>query len=157
MTSLVIFALEGLLQTSDGRPADTGLHLYRAHHGQPGAHLVLISSATDLVARRFLHEHKIPPPSQVITDAADVDSWVIKCELIRRSGPYPVDYAVVPDPDLASELYYHGFSVLLFTDPRYARPEWRPDSTAPEPSPWMRFARELTATEKQRRSDTRIS
>lgn len=157
MTALVIVSLEGVLQTADGRPADTGLHLYRAHHGQPAAHLVLISSATGEVARHFLHEHKIPEPSQVITDAADTGSWVIKCELIRRTGPYPVDYVIVPDPGLAAELYYHGFSVLLFTDPRYARPEWRPDAQAPEPSRWMQFAIDLTATEKLRLADKRIS
>lgn len=156
MTGLVIVSLEGVLQSADGRPVETGLHLYRAHWNQPRCHLVLVSAATDAVARQFLHEHKIPEPAQVIPGADDIGSWAIKCELIRRTGPYPVDYVIVPSPDLAAELYYHGFHVLLYTDPRYARPEWRPGAAAPEPSQWMRFAIELTETEKQRLADKRI-
>ena len=143
MTSLVIVSLEGVLQTADGRPADTGLHLYRAHRNQAAAHLVLISTATDQVARHFLHEHKIPEPSQVITDAVNTDTWVAKCQLLRRTGPYPVDYVIVPDPGLAASLYYHGFCVLLYTSPQFARPEWRPDAPAGQPLAWSMLAEEL--------------
>ena len=79
----------------------------------------------------------------MIPDAVDTDTWVSKCQWIRRTGPYPVDYVIVPDPGLAAELYYHGFCVLLYTSPQFARPEWRPDAPGLQPPSWAALAAEL--------------
>src|SRR5580704_17764798 len=44
-------------------------------------------------------------------------------EGMRLSGGL-IDLLVDPDPAVASAAYDHGFTVLLFLSPSYARPEW---------------------------------
>lgn len=121
----MIFALEGVLQSDGGRPVEAGCRLYRAVRNSLLHQVGVISAADQDTARRFFDHQHMTAPTFIRPDTPAL-TWQAECQLIRRAYPYEIDYIVVPDPHIAEALYYEGFRTLLWTDPRYTRPEHRP-------------------------------
>lgn len=158
MTSIVIFALEGVLQSDGGRPVEAGCRLYRAIRSsmlyQPG----VISSANGDTARRFFDNQHMAAPTFVHASTPQTPpDWDNECRLIRRAFPYEIDWVIVPAPDIASILYYEGFRVMLWTDPRYSRPEHRPDAKPAAASSWAALAQGLAGDKNLIAADDRIT
>jgi hypothetical protein len=72
---------------------------------------------------------------------------------IRSKGK--VDFVVTEDSDLAKLLLEQGIPVLVFLNPRYARPEFRPDGRAGKKS-WDEITNELDKQQGLYNEDRRI-
>lgn len=59
-----------------------------------------------------------------------------------RAEGFRFEFVVVPDPDLARELYADGVPVLLYVHPTFSARSFRPD-TAPGLRPWNELAAEV--------------
>lgn len=127
MTAVTITGLEGILQAGDGRHIDAGCRLYRAVSAQPGHQVIILTAGTPQGTARFLREQHLPAAAYT-RHVADPSEWEPACSDLRRTYPYPIDYVITADPGTAAQLYLHGFRVMTMLDPRYSRPEWRPDS-----------------------------
>lgn len=144
MTSLVIFAFGGVLQSGSGRPIEAGCRLYRDIGSILTRQVILVTAGEPGDARRFLDQQHLQAPAHISGPAGTSEwDWVLACGKLRRMYPYDVDWVIIPDPGIASALYYEGFRTMLFTDPRYTRPEWRPDAEPPGASSWDRLAQDL--------------
>lgn len=158
MTAIVIFALEGVLQSEGGRPVEAGCRLYRTVRNgllyQPG----VITSADSDTARRFFDNQHMSAPTFIHAGVPQTPpDWDNECRLLRRAYPYEIDWVIVPDPGIASILYYEGFRTLLLADPRYSRPEYRPDAKPAGASSWAALAEGLAADRKLIAADDRIT
>jgi hypothetical protein len=67
---------------------------------------------------------KIDDIYQTVTTVDD-DARLTTVESLRSRGK--VDYVLTEDPEFAKKLLENGISVLVFLNPRYTRPEFRPD------------------------------
>lgn len=144
MTSIVIFSLEGVLQSDGGHPVEAACRLYRTLRNGLLYQIGVISTASETPARRFFDQQHMPAPTFLSCElAAEPFEWVYACNRIRREYPYDIDAVFTPDPAIAASLYYEGFRTILFTDPRYSRPEFRPDSPPHQANSWGTFAEDL--------------
>lgn len=158
MTTLVVFALEGVLQSDSGRPVESGCRLYRTMRNALASQVLVLAEAKDIPARRFFDQQHMPAPALVVPELSTTPlDWTYECVKIRRAYPYDIDWIVTPDPDIAAALYYEGFRTLLWIDPRYSRPEWRPDAPPHAASSWTRLADGLREDRELIRTDERLS
>lgn len=65
---------------------------------------------------------------------------LLTIESLRSKGK--IDYVVTEDTELARQLIEAGIAVLVFLNPRYTRPEFRPDSREGVKS-WEKITEEL--------------
>ena len=157
MTSIVIFALEGVLQTGGGLPIDAGCRLYRTVRNSLASQAGIITQAEENTARRFLDGQHMPAPAFINVTEPAWFPWVSTANAIRRSYPYEIDWIITPDPDIAMGLYYQGFRSMLWADPRYSRPEFRPDAPGHQASSWNKLAAGLKEDRELAGKDERIS
>jgi len=157
MTSIVIFALEGVLQSAGGRPVEAGCRLYRTLRSSLLYQVGVISAAGETTARRFFDHQHLAAPTFINWSEADPDDWTDTCMVLRRAYPYDIDLIIVPDPAIAAELYHEGFRTMLWTDPRYSRPEHRPDARPPGASSWAKLASGLASDRDLIAADDRIT
>jgi hypothetical protein len=143
VTAIIICGFEGVLRSPAGNPVTAGCRLYRTLRSALAYQVIVLSETAEPEGRSFFAQQHMPAPVLLSGSIpADPESWVKTCRLIRRYYPYTVDFTVVADPAVAAALYHDGFRALLWTDPRYARPEWRPDAAA-ETAGWAQLARIL--------------
>lgn len=158
MTTLVIFALEGVLQSESGRPIDAGCRLYRTMRNSLACQAGIISSLEEAPVRRFFDQQHMAVPAFIHWSVPQhPEDWENTCRLIRRAYPYEIDWIITPDPDIAAVLYYEGFRTMLWTDPRYSRPEWRPDARPHAASSWNKLADGLREDRELISNDDRIT
>lgn len=161
MSTIIIFAFEGVLQSDGGRPVEAGCRLYRTLRNSLLHQIGILAPAPEDTARRFFDTQHMAAPAFINTfDAEDISvpyEWAHTCSVLRRAYPYDIDYIIVPDPAVAAELYREGFRTLLWTDPRYSRPEWRPDAPPPGVSSWTELAATLDAEGELIAADDRIT
>lgn len=79
---------------------------------------------------------------------------LLTVEVQRSKGK--VDFVVTEDPELARDLLEKGIPVLVFLNPRYTRPEFRPDSPAGVRS-WSSITQELDKQQGLYVEDHRLS
>ncbi|MFK0015820.1 hypothetical protein [Streptomyces sp. NPDC091027] len=65
-----------------------------------------------------------------------------------------VDLVVVGDPATAEMLLAAGYTTVLFTHPRYSRPQWKPDYRG-EPRSWDSLVAEIEAQDEHYAQDAR--
>ncbi|MFC4506999.1 MULTISPECIES: hypothetical protein [Streptomyces] len=65
-----------------------------------------------------------------------------------------VDMVVVSDPTVASDLLAAGYTTVLFTHPRYTRPQWKPDYRG-EPRAWDDLVAEIETQDQHYAQDAR--
>lgn len=157
MTSIVILALDGILQSDGGHPIQAGCRLYRTLRSTLTCQAGCITSLPETAARRFFDQEHMPAPAFLRSEIpATPGDWEKECRQIRRGYPYEIDWIAVPDPAIAGSLYYEGFRVLLWTDPRYSRPEHRPDAPPHQASSWAALAGGLREDKNLIAADERI-
>lgn len=158
MTAIAIFALEGVLQAEGGRPVEAGCHLYHALAGTLRYQIGVLAACDETIARRFFDHQHMPVPAFIRWEIpATAYEWMTACRAIRRAYPFDIDWVITPDPDIAEILYYEGLRTMLWTDPRYSRPEFRPDAPPHQPASWASFAGEIRADKDLIAGDERIS
>lgn len=157
MTAIVIFALEGVLQSDSGRPSEAACRLYRAVRASLLYQVGVIAAADDTTARRFFDHQHLPAPTFTNWSEAGAADWTDTCMVIRRAYPYEIDQVIVPDPAIAAGLYHEGFRVMLWVDPRYSRPEWRPDVAPQQAGSWAGLAAGLAADKDLIAGDDRLA
>jgi hypothetical protein len=72
------------------------------------------------------------------TDRGRVAAQVAR---LRREG-FNFEFVVLPDPDLARDLYVEGVPVLLYLHPQFSSRSFRPDHE-PGLTPWNELAEEV--------------
>jgi hypothetical protein len=78
---------------------------------------------------------------------------LLTVESIRSKGK--IDYVVTEDTELARQLIEVGVPVLVFLNPRYTRPEFRPDGREGKKS-WVDINEELDRQQGLYDDDTRL-
>ena len=78
---------------------------------------------------------------------------LLTIETIRSKGK--IDYVVTEDTELARQLIEVGVSVLVFLNPRYTRPEFRPDGREGKKS-WEIITEELDRQQGLYSEDPRL-
>jgi hypothetical protein len=71
----------------------------------------------------------------------------------RSQGP--VDVVITADVELSKQLLEHGLPTILFLDPKYVRPEFRPDDPRGRKS-WVDLQDELERQDEMYREDPRL-
>lgn len=89
-----------------------------------------------------------------IEDSPLGDNDLRTVESIRSKGK--VDFVVTDNPDLAKQLLEVGITVMVFLQPRYARPEFRPDGRAGVKS-WDAITEELDKQQGLYLDDERLA
>lgn len=77
----------------------------------------------------WLKLHNLAKKTDDIVEVVDspLDNPVLlTIEMLRSKGK--IDYVVTEDTELTVKLLERGINVLVFLNPRYTRPEFRPDS-----------------------------
>jgi rRNA-processing protein FCF1 len=89
-----------------------------------------------------------------IVDTPLDDPKLLTVEVLRSKGM--IDFVVTEDPELAKKLLEVGIPVLMFLNPRYTRPEFRPDSPEGVRS-WASITEELDKQQGLYIEDRRLS
>lgn len=89
-----------------------------------------------------------------IEDSPLGDNDLRTVESVRSKGK--VDFVVTDNPDLARQLLEVGITVMVFLQPRYARPEFRPDGRAGVKS-WEAITEELDKQQGLYLEDQRLA
>lgn len=79
---------------------------------------------------------------------------LLTVEVLRSKGK--IDFVMTDDPDFAKDLLEAGIPVLMFLNPRYTRPEFRPDSRAGVKS-WDKITEELDKQQGLYDEDRRLA
>jgi len=90
---------------------------------------------------------------QEIVDTPLPEPELMTVEVIRSQGK--IDYVITDNSVLAKRLLESGFQVLVFLNPRYARPEFRPDGREGKKS-WEEITEEIDKQQGLYSEDTRI-
>ena len=89
-----------------------------------------------------------------IEDSPLGDNELRTVEAVRSKGK--VDFVVTDSPELTKKLIEVGITVLVFLQPRYARPEFRPDGRAGVKS-WEAITEELDKQQGLYLEDERLA
>lgn len=90
---------------------------------------------------------------QAILDTPLDNPELLTIELIRSKGK--IDFVVTEDPDLARHLLESGVNTLVFLNPRYTRPEFRPDGREGKKS-WDQITEEIDRQQGLYDEDPRV-
>lgn len=119
--SVLVF-LDGVLKKDNGSPIQQGVALYRSMQAQRRS---VILCKAKLPAEVWLKENNILKIDDLLSgDDLGLDDYRL-VDYCRSKGP--VSIVITADTDLATKLLEDGIPTLLFLDPKYVRPEFRPD------------------------------
>lgn len=89
-----------------------------------------------------------------IEDSPLGDNELRTVETARSKGK--IDFVITDNTDLATQLLEVGITVMVFLNPRYARPEFRPDGRAGVKS-WSAITNELDKQQGLYTEDSRLT
>lgn len=151
--------VEGVLKSLVGdAPITEGVGLYKALSGlDHRLMLVTVHDRTELrewlrhqQLRGHIHFNRANP--------LDVEQHTLLRTLAEIRATGPVDLYIDADPGRCAAAFAHGYTVVPFLVPAFARPNWRPDWTG-TPRPWqeldaeVRRQRELAADRRDEESE----
>lgn len=115
--------LDGVLRKDKTAPIRQGLLLYKALVDKQRV-VVLCEKKDD--AERWFKENKLTKIDDIVSlEDSPVDTEYDLVEHIRSRGN--ITMVVTPDVELATQLLEKGVNTILFLEPKYIRPEFRPD------------------------------
>ncbi|MET9120022.1 hypothetical protein [Streptomyces sp. NPDC004528] len=154
----VIMAIDGVLKRpeSDGI-IPSGQLLY---HGLAATHTIHLVDTDDtfnrskVVAESWLRSHGLNKHIRLLkpTTSEPRNPYVRQVRGLRAD--LPVDLVVIADPGAAADLLADGYTVSLFSHPRYTRPQWQPGYSG-EPRPWDDLVAEIDSQDQHYASDAR--
>lgn len=127
MAGSVVIAVEGVLRSPTGQPLPEGVLLYNAF--APIVRVVLVLDDLDQdEAVHWLRTEGLKSHAElVLTDPRYQEAELRRHQLERARARSAVDLLIDPSPLNVAEALKLGISGLLFSQPRYLRPEFRPD------------------------------
>jgi hypothetical protein len=128
MSATAAVCMEGVLKHPEtGARCVDGITLYASLVSMDD--VLLFTSEPREELEHWMAENGVPRgEAGIIEDSVTfVDDRVQSLRHARLSG-YGVDVVVAADPWLVRAAFEEGFTALLFLNPAYARPEWRPDT-----------------------------
>ena len=151
----IVFCLDGVLRSETGDFVSDGLILYRSLHTV--GRVVLLTSLDRTAADVWLMLHNLSDYDDVIDSSALLDPAenlrTRQLQVARSRGS--IDFYVDADPGMVAEAFQQGITSLLFSIPKYARPEFRPD--APKGiRKWDDIVAERTRQQAMKSADSRI-
>lgn len=149
----VLIACEGVLRNTTGAPIPEGISLYAMLCQGYRVSLCLDSPLREV--EHWLRVNGLDRHDHVIDSSveyAGVDLRDRQIEIERISSR--VEMVLDPSPERVASAMRKGIPALLFTHPRYARPEFRPDLTR-KIRPWEVIAAEIDA-QKEIERDQRL-
>lgn len=138
----ILLALEGVLRSTVGAPIHDGLRLYRTLCSEHKVTLALDGPM------REAHQWLVVNGCDIHDDALDDFVAIEGTDLrerqigILRARAGSLDMLIDPSPERVARGMHLGLTSLLFAHPRYARPEFQPNSFT-GPRPWSEIAEEL--------------
>ncbi|MEU0215870.1 hypothetical protein ABZ281_12410 [Streptomyces sp. NPDC006265] len=153
----VVISIDGVLKRSNGDAViPAGQLLY---HGLAETHVVHLVDEPDTfnssrpLAENWLKRNGFTKHIRVIKPRTS-DRYGLIGGLKSLRPDLHVDLVVVGDPAVASDLLAAGYTTVLFTHPRYSRPQWKPDWNG-EPRPWNDLVAEIEAQDEHYTQDAR--
>jgi hypothetical protein len=153
----VVISIEGVLKRPNSDAViPAGQLLY---HGLAETHAVHLADDADtfnsskLLAQNWLKRSGFNKHIRVIKPYAS-DRYGLLGGIQSLRPDLHVDLVVVADPTVASALLAAGYTTVLFTHPRYARPQWKPDYRG-EPKAWDDVVAEIEAQDEHYAQDAR--
>lgn len=157
--SACVIVVEGVLQKIvTSAPIPAGLQIY---HGLSETFQVLLVSDSEKdeldhwLRLENLNKHGIVLYNDDYLQNFSPEERRIKQIYEIRDRGYAVDLIIEPDPVVAAQLLYRGFSVLNFLHSAYSQPEWRPDYEAAV-KPWSQLEERVTKDIELRADDKRM-
>ncbi|MEW1675623.1 hypothetical protein AB0O47_20620 [Streptomyces noursei] len=153
----VVIAIDGVLKRPDSDAiTPAGLLLYQ---GLAETHVVhLVDEPDSFNSSKALAEHWLT------RNGFTKHIRLIKPQMSDRYGllgglqalrpDLHVDLVVVAAPHQASDLLAAGYTTVLFSHPRYSRPQWKPDYRG-EPREWDDLVAEIEAQDQHYAQDAR--
>lgn len=154
----VVMVIDGVLKRpeSDGIiPA--GQLLY---HGLAATHTIHLVDdqhnfrSSRLLAEHWLRTHGLDKHIRLLKPTTTEPRDQVLRQIRNLRADLKVDLVVVSDPHHAEELLAAGYTTLLFSHPRYSRPQWKPDYSG-DPRAWDDMVAEIEAQEQHYFQDAR--
>lgn len=151
----IVLCLDGVIRSETGDFVTDGLILYRSLHTV--GRVVLLTSLDRPAADTWLMMHNMSDYDDLIDSSVTLDPAenlrVRQLQVARTRGN--IDFYVDADPGMVAEAFRQGITSLLFSMPKYARPEFRPD--APKGvRKWDDIVAERTRQQAMKSADVRL-
>lgn len=151
-----MIALEGVLRSHNGgAPIVEGITLYHAlcEHNT----VVLATSDDRAAAEHWLMVEKLRRHVLVVDSSVAIRDNDIRAGQLRHVAGIGrrIEMLVDPSPSRCAQAMANGITTLLFSQPRYQRPEWRPDADKGM-RPWGEITAELEKQAEVEAEDTRV-
>ncbi|MGD6750271.1 hypothetical protein [Streptomyces sp. BH105] len=153
----VIISIEGVLKRPDSDAViPAGQLLY---HGLAETNVVHLATdhdtfnASKAVTDHWLRRNGLTKHIRVIKPQTS-DHYGLLGGIQALRPDLHVDLVVVADPQTAADLLDAGYTTVLFTHPRYSRPQWKPDYHG-EPRAWDELVAEIDQQDQHYAQDTR--
>lgn len=152
MAQAILLSIEGVLSKGgppNGQPIDTGMRLFHCLRAQFKVVLSSLCPNEDwiehwlsVVGIRDLHH---------FAGEEELEPFEIRMAHLTaaRVAAYDMGLVIDADPQVCAEVLRQGVPTLLFSHPRYARPEARPDYDR-SLRPWGEIEEEITVQRKHR-------
>lgn len=155
----VVIAIDGVLKRPDSDAVIPGGQLL--YHGLSETHVVHLAdedhtfNRSKTLAEQWLKRSGFTKHIRVIKPQTS-DTYGLLGGLQSLRADLHVDLVVVSDPARAAELIDAGYTTILFTHPRYTRPQWKPDYRG-EPRAWDDLVAEIEQQDQHYAQDARRS
>ncbi|MEU7278616.1 hypothetical protein AB0A69_07480 [Streptomyces sp. NPDC045431] len=153
----VVIAIDGVLKRPDSDAViPAGQLLY---HGLAETHVVHLADEHDTfnsskaLAQNWLKRSGFTKHIRVIKPSPS-QRYGLLGGLQSLRADLHVDLVVVADPTVAADLLAAGYTTVLFTHPRYHRPQWKPDYRG-EPRAWDNLVAEIEQQDQHYAQDAR--
>lgn len=150
----IIVTFNGIIRRDRDQSMITeGTHLYRSLN-ETNRVLLLTDNRerTDIWLKTNNLSKKIDDIIEV-SDPTAPNAVFREIEAIRSKGK--IEFVVTEDPELAKDLIEVGIPVLVFLNPKYTRPEFRPDGR-PGVKSWDKITAELDRQQGLYTEDPRL-
>lgn len=156
MAGTMVIALEGVLRNKQGQPIPQGLALY---HGMKTVYKIVIAvdDLSRAQAEHWLQVEGLRDHIRIICADVALGGNDVRYEQLRTLGGLQMrpDMVIEPSPARVAAAVSAGYTTVLFTQPSYARPEWRADSSKGVKA-WASIEEELTKQAEQKARDPRV-
>jgi hypothetical protein len=151
--SILIFADDVIRNPRDQSPITSGIALYKSLNE---TNRVLVIAENREKTEIWMKTHNIAKRLDDIVQLVDDPARETKLstvDFIRSKTK--ITAVVTADSDLTKQLLEQGITVLVFLNPKYARPEFRPDGREGVKS-WNAIVEELDKQQGLYSEDTRL-
>lgn len=150
-----VLSLDSVLRSDTGELILNGIPVYRAFKSI--GRVTLLSTTDAVSTEAWCLIHKLNNYDDLIDNTVVIDPdeplKFRQLSVARTKGS--VDLYVDGDPGMVAEALRRGIPAMLFSSPKYVRPEFRPDAPK-SPRPWDELMAERTRQQAMIAVDERI-